>query len=134
MPAEIRAFFESYRRAFNALDGDLIARLYAVPSGIASDGGYEHWPSFESIRENMVALCKLYRENGYVEATFEPGAFIEQSERFAVADVRWSIERTEAQLPLRFSTTYNLMRTPEGWKVLLCTAYSEKPLDTQNPR
>jgi hypothetical protein len=129
MSPEIVAFFESYRAAFDALDGDAVARLYAIPSGIASDTGYEHWASFEPIRANMIALCALYRENGYVGATFEPRSFIDQGEQFAVADVRWRIERSADQAPWQFDTTYNLVRSQEGWKVLLCTAYSERRLN-----
>ncbi len=129
MPAEIRAFFEHYRDAFDQLDGEAVARLYAVPSGIASDSGYTHWPAFEPIRANMVALCELYRQNGYASATFEPVAFLAQGENYAVADISWNIERTGQREPWRFNTTYNLMRTRDGWRVFLCTAYSEKKLD-----
>jgi ketosteroid isomerase-like protein len=132
MSTEIRAFFESYRNAFNALDGEAVARLYAVPSGIASDTGYEHWPAYEPIRDNMVALCKLYKDNGYVHATFEPEAFLQQGEQYAMADLRWRIERSGGQPPWEFNTTYNLMRTAQGWRVLLCTAYSEKRLNVES--
>ncbi len=129
MTTEIRAFFEAYRNAFDALDGEAVARLYAVPSGIASDTGYEHWPAFEPIRENMVALCQLYKANGYLNARFEPERFIEQGEQYAIADVRWHIERSNSQPAWQFNTTYNLIRTGEGWRVLLCTAYSERRLN-----
>jgi ketosteroid isomerase-like protein len=129
MPADIRAFFESYRSAFNALDGEAVAKLYAVPSGIASDTGYEHWPAYEPIRDNMVALCKLYKENGYVQASFEPETCLQQGEQYAMADLRWRIERSGGQPAWEFNTAYNLMRTAEGWRVLLCTAYSEKRLN-----
>jgi hypothetical protein len=129
MPAEIRAFFDRYREAFDHLDGDAVARLFAVPSGIASDSGYTHWSTFEPIRANMVALCELYRENGYACATFEPVTFLAQGENYAVADISWNIERSGQREPWRFNTTYNLMRTADGWRVLLCTAYSEKKLN-----
>lgn len=129
MPAEIRAFFERYRDAFNALDGEAVARLYAVPSGVASDTGYEHWASFDAVRRNMVALCEQYRQGGYMTAAFEPMWFLQQGEEYAVADLRWSIERSKGREPWVFNTTYNLARTSVGWKVLLCTAYSEKKLD-----
>ena len=129
MPAEIRAFFERYREAFDQFDGEAVARLHAVPSGIASDSGYTHWPTFEAIRANMVALCALYRENGYASAAFEPVAFLAQGENYAVADISWNIERSGQREPWRFNTTYNLMRTAKGWRVLLCTAYSEKRLN-----
>jgi len=128
MSSEIYAFFEEYRGAFDRLDGEAVARLYAIPSGIASESSYTHWPSFEPIRENMVALCKLYAENGYACANFELGTLLQQGENFAVADVSWHIDRSENGEPWRFNTTYNLIRTPAGWRVLLCTAYSEKKL------
>jgi hypothetical protein len=128
VPAEIRAFFERYREAFNALDGEAVAALYTVPSGIASDSGYTHWPTFEAVRNNMVALCEDYRKNGYTSAEFEPAAFFAQGNGFAVADISWGIIWAEGE-PWRFNTTYNLMRTSEGWRVLLATAYSEKRLN-----
>jgi hypothetical protein len=128
MPHEIRRFFEQYRDAFNQLDGEAVARLYAVPSGIAQDAKYEHWSSFEPIKKNMVALCELYRERGYESASFEPGVFLPQGEDFAVADLQWRIHWGTGQEPWRFNTTYNLVRTQEGWRVLLCTAYTENEL------
>ena len=130
MPAEIRAFLESYRASFNALDGDAVARLYAVPSGIASNTGYTHWPALDPIRQNMMALCRLYQENGFVSAQFELMTFISQGEDFGVADLAWQIQWREKE-PSRFGTTYNLMKTVDGWRVLLCTAYSEEKLNAQ---
>ena len=131
MPDEIRAFFDRYREAFDRLDGEAVAHLYAVPSGIASDDGYTHWATFETVRTNMVALCELYRENGYACSTFEPVAFLAQGENYAVVDIAWNIERSGQRDPWRFNTTYNLMRTAVGWRVLLCTAYSETKLNRQ---
>ena len=128
MPPDLVAFFESYRRAFDALDRDAVAALYATPCGIASDSSYTHWATAEQVRDNMTKLCELYRKNGYVAARFEPAAFIAQGENFAVADIVWTIEWAR-EAPARFNTTYNLTRTAAGWRVLLVTAYSEKRLD-----
>jgi hypothetical protein len=128
MPREIRDFFERYRDAFNALNGSAVADLYAEPSGIAQDGAYTHWPEREPVAQNMVALCKLYKDKGFIRADFEPCQFIDQGEEHAVADLQWQIDWNEGQEPWRFKTTYNLVRTERGWKVLLCTAYSEAAL------
>jgi hypothetical protein len=128
MPHEIRAFFESYRNAFNALNGSAVAEFYAEPSGIAQDGTYTHWPERQPVAENMIALCKLYGDRGFVRANFEPCQFIDQGERYAVADLQWRIDWNGVQEPWCFKTTYNLVRTQQGWKVLLCTAYSEAAL------
>jgi ketosteroid isomerase-like protein len=128
VPGEIRQFFERYRDAFNRLDGDAVARLFAVPSGIAHDKGYTHWPTFEAVRANMIALCDLYRSHGFEKARFEPSSFLAQGEKFAVADLAWKIDRRDGQEAWQFRTSYNLMRTEEGWRVLCCTAYEEKRL------
>jgi ketosteroid isomerase-like protein len=129
MPRDLSAFFDQYCEAFNRLDGHAIAELYCVPSGIVSDRGLTMWPSREPIAENMVALCALYRKNGYRRASFEPNHFIAQGTDFAVADVAWTIEREATAEPWRFRTTYNLRRTADGWRVVLCTAYEEKRLN-----
>jgi hypothetical protein len=132
MPTEITRFFERYRDAFNSLDGEAVAQLYAVPSGIAQDAKYTHWPEFEPIRNNMVALCSLYRERGYAAAEFQPSAFLQQGDDFAIADLRWKINWATGAAPWEFGTTYNLVRTKEGWRVLLCTAYSEARLHSDS--
>lgn len=131
MNQDIRDFLEQYRDAFNLLDGEAVARLYAVPSGIASDKGCTHWASFEPVRDNMVALCELYRKNGFSKASFEVASFLAQGDRFAIVDLSWRIDRVDGQAPWKFNTTYNLIRTAEGWRVLLCTAYEEKRLDSR---
>jgi ketosteroid isomerase-like protein len=129
MPRDVTDFFEQYREAFNRLDGDAIADLYCVPSGIVSDRGLTAWQSREPIAENMVALCALYRSNGYKGASFEPSRFIAQGHDFGVADIAWTIEREAGAEPWHFHTTYNLRRTADGWRVVLCTAYEERRLN-----
>lgn len=128
MPDEIIEFFQRYRDAFNALDGSAVAELYAEPSGIAQDGIYTHWPHRQPVIENMAALCKLYRDRGFMRADFKLQQFIDQGSKHAVADVAWHIDWNNGPAPWRFNTTYNLIRTAPGWKVLLCTAHSETAL------
>jgi hypothetical protein len=125
MPIELLEFFDTYRDAFNTLEAEAIAGLYAVPSGIAQDGVYTHWPYREPIVSNMNAVCELYRKKGYVNAAFEEAAYLAQGETYAIADLRWRIEWNQGQEPWQFNTTYNLVRMEQGWRVLLCTAYTE---------
>lgn len=128
VPRDVAAFFERYRDCFNALDGAAVAELYAEPSGIAQGGTYTHWPTRAPIRDNMEALCRLYRDKGYRQAGFEIAHFIAQGSRYATADLRWRIEWLRSAEPWTFATTYNLVRTERGWQVLLCTAYEEDRL------
>jgi ketosteroid isomerase-like protein len=129
MPAEIQRFFERYRDAFNALDGDAVAALYAVPSAIVDSASHTQWSDAGPIRDNMRALCELYRQHGYRKADFTERAFLEQGEDFAVADIHWHIERDDAPA-WEFRTTYNLQRQQGQWRVLLCTAYNEQRLSS----
>lgn len=128
MPRDIAVFFQAYRSAFNALDGQAVADLYAQPSGIAQGGVYTHWPSRQLVRDNMEALCRLYQGQGFVAADFETAELRRQGDRHAFADLQWRITWNQGQAPWVFHTSYNLVLTDEGWKVLLCTAYSEDRL------
>ena len=129
MPIAIVDFMRRYRDAFNALDGNGVARLYAVPSGIVDATGYTHWASFEAIRDNMIALCDLYRENGFERADFTENACIEQGKVGAVVDLNWIVARHNGAEPWRFNASYNLIRHDGDWRVQLCTAYEEKRLN-----
>lgn len=125
MPPDITAFLERYRDAFNALDADAVAGLYAEPSGIAQGGRYTHWPDRGAVRANMAALCELYRAKGYRRAAFELTRWLDQGDRHALVDLRWRIEWHGGEPAACFGTAYNLIRTDLGWRVLLCTAYEE---------
>ena len=128
MPPEIQAFFDDYRDAFNALDGGAVADLHFEPAGIAQDGNYTLWPDRQAVAENMEALCKLYKHRGFIRAKFESGQFIDQGPQYAIADVQWRIDWSGREAPSIFRTTYNMVRAVHGWKVMLCTAYSEAAL------
>ena len=131
LPQEIRAFFDQYRDAFNRLDAGAIAALYSKPSGIAQDGTYTHWNEYEPIWKNMEALCQVYRDKGFESAQFVPNAFIDQGSQYAIADLNWTIDWSGPDEPWHFKTTYNLVRTAKGWRILLCTAYTEGELHSK---
>ena len=124
----IRDSFETYRRAFNALDGQAVARLYSEPSAIAQGGELTVWPNQVAVAKNMETLCRMYKERGYVEAEFEPVQFLAQGTEYAFADLRWSIKWANGADPWVFNTSYNLVRRLDGWRVVLCTAYTEERL------
>ncbi len=125
MTPDLQAFLERYRDAFNALDGDAVASLYAEPAAISQEGRVTHWPERASVASNMRALCELYRGRGFVSAAFELQQALPLGEHDAVLDLRWSITWAGSEPAWHFSTAYHLTRTPEGWRVLLCTAYDE---------
>ena len=133
--AEVQAFFARYRDAFDRLDGDAVADLWHVPSGIADSpataGGWAGggrltwWPDDAPMRANHRALCALYRGAGYHRARFEIEASWPLGAHHAAARLRWTLTRADGSLLQRFHTAYQLIDTASGPKVLLCTAYEE---------
>jgi hypothetical protein len=133
--AEIVRFFDAYRDAFNRLDGDAVAALWHSASGIADvrDGlaRIDWWPEPAPMCANHRALCALYREAGYGRADYTLLDAVPMGTHHAFAHLRWTIDRADGGLLQTFATGYQLMRTADGPRVLLCTAYQEDPEETR---
>ncbi len=129
MPAEIRAFFDSYRDAFNRLDGRAVTAHYQVPSMISNHASAGLFQDIDALLANNDALCRIYREGGFVAARYTENIALEQGEHFYLADLAWTIE-TNSGAPQQFNTTYQLVRRAiaggaSEWKIEHVTAYSE---------
>jgi hypothetical protein len=128
---EVLDFFHRYRAAFDTLDGNAVADLWHVPCAIASSNtANAHaqltwWHDDAPMRDNMRALCAVYRRSGYARATFELLGVTPISPHHAVADVAWSLHRTDESLLQAFRTGYHLIRGAQGLRVLLCVAHDE---------
>jgi aminoglycoside 6'-N-acetyltransferase I len=131
--AEIERFFDRYRSAFDALDGDAVAALYAEPAAIAQSGRVTVWPDRAAVAANMRALCAQYAERGWAGADFGLRELRPQGPDHTFADLRWTLRRTGTAAPWVFGTAYNLVRTGEGWRVALCIAYEEGALARIGP-
>jgi hypothetical protein len=128
---EVQGFFDTYRDAFNRLDGDAVADLWHRSSGIADNHGeggsaqLTWWPDDAPMRANHHTLCEIYRHNGYARADFE----IEQHQplglNHAFAHLHWTLTRADGSLLQQFHTGYQRMRTASGPRVLLAVAHQE---------
>jgi hypothetical protein len=127
--ADVQAFFERYRDAFNALDGDAVADLWHSASGITDsrDGAARltWWPADGPMRDNHRALCDHYRRAGYGRASFEIDACVPMGPHHAFARVQWTLWRQDGTLLQRFGTGYQLLHGACGLQVLLAVAYQE---------
>jgi hypothetical protein len=128
---ETQAFFETYREAFNRLDGDAVADLWCTASGIADSGGPEGtarltwWPDDAAMRANHHALCAVYRRADYGRADFTLQQQVPMGADHAFAHLHWRITRRDGSLLQQFHTGYQLMRTARGPRVLLAVAHQE---------
>ena len=130
---ETQSFFETYRDAFNRLDGDAVADLWHSSSGITDSGGSNGsarltwWSDDAPMRANHRALCDLYRGNDYQRADFELVEHVPLGHNHAFAQLHWVLQRHDGSLLQQFHTGYQLMRIAQGPRVLLAVAHQEKP-------
>lgn len=122
---ETLAFFDAYREAFDRLDGDAVADLWHVPSGITDARGVTWWAEDAPMRDNHRRLCAIYRDAGYARARCELLHHEPLGADDAWAHLRWTLERADGSLLQRFATGYQLRRTPAGPRVLFVTAHAE---------
>jgi hypothetical protein len=131
---DIHDFFERYRDAFNALDGDAVADLWHTPSSIAdSQTGADGtrlarltlWGEDAPKRKNMRALCDVYMLNDFARAQFEFEHLLALGANHAFVNVLWKLWRKDGSLLQEFHTAYQLLRTAKGLRVLMATAYEE---------
>jgi ketosteroid isomerase-like protein len=126
MPNDVRAFFESYRDAFNRLDGRGVSAHYQVPSMISSRAGEGLFATREALEANNLALCAHYAQSKFLRADFRVNHFVAQGDDFCFADLAWTIEK-QSSPPDQFNTSYQLVkRADHRWRIEHVTAYSEQ--------
>jgi ketosteroid isomerase-like protein len=124
MTAGITTFFESYRAAFDALDARAVAAHFAVPSMLFDEKAYT-WATEEDVHADIQKLLTLYRDSGFVSATYEVANTLPQGDDGVTANLFWTITRSSGA-PWRFHTGYTLRRLDNQWKIVLCIAYEER--------
>jgi hypothetical protein len=128
---ETQAFFETYREAFNRLDGDAVADLWCAASGITDSGGVDGaarltwWADDAPMRANHRALCEVYRRADCGRADFTLQQHVAMGANHAHAHLHWRLTRRDGSLLQQFHTGYQLMRTASGPRVLLAVAHQE---------
>jgi hypothetical protein len=128
---EVLDFFDRYRATFDTLDGNAVADLWHVPCAIASSRAADAhadltwWHGDAPMRDNMRALCEVYRRSGYARATFELRGVTPMGRHPAFADVAWTLHRADETVLQAFRTGYQLVRSERGLRVLLCIAHDE---------
>lgn len=125
MPADVQAFFDQYRDAFNRLDGREVSAYYDHPAMIVDDRGNHVFADGAALDANNVALCEVYARSGFLRADFRERAFVPLGQGFCVVDLAWKIECRDHSRQ-EFNTSYSLARRDGKWKVAVVTAYEER--------
>ena len=121
---QIEVFFASYRDAFDSGDPAEVARHIAAPC-LLVERETTVWSTAEEILQAMTRLLTFYRESGAERAHFVVERLLPQGESDVVANVAWTIDRSDGRESWKFRTGYNLRRSDGKWRIVVCTAYQE---------
>ena len=122
LTAEVRVFFEQYTQAFASYRGDQIAALYYVPTvTMRGDGTIHCLQSREELARFFQGVVDAYRKDGYSDSRFLDLEAIPIGGRSSLATMDWEMLRGDGSLIRRWRQSYNLVRTGEGWQILVST-------------
>lgn len=118
---EVRAFFQSYRTAFEALDVEAIADCVAYPSHIVSDGEEVVLIPMTNRQECLAAMDSvvvLHRELGAPAGRIHDLSITEFSPRLVQASLRMEVLDGTSSFLYDFQATYTLANFSGAWRIV----------------
>jgi hypothetical protein len=121
MTEAIDALVHEYGRRYSGRDLAGLADLCLWPFLAIRQGATIHLPDRAAVRDHFMAMIDAYRDAGY--ASFGPIAIDtrELGERAAFTTVRWQALDADGTIARDTLTTYHLLATPAGWRLLSYT-------------
>ena len=133
MPTTLGAFFDRYRRAFEAYDVDKLAGLIHVPCLIVSGGALAAVAERDDLRKRLERQFERHREIGVSDAQFEVRAHRRLAARFVSVDVQWTFFDSDATPMAEFGVNYTLTAPETGWKIACMLPLDIAPASSQAP-
>ena len=125
LAAEIVRYFEGYARAYDTFDAERIAAHFEVPSHILHpDRRSAGFTTREALVANMERIDTINRDARFGRAAFSPPRVTAFAPTLVQATVPWIVHDVDGAVLWRFTCTYNLVRTDDGWKIVLCTNHA----------
>ena len=121
MAAAVESLIHEYARRYSARDVDGVAELCLWPFVAIREGAAIHLADRDAVRDHFTAMIDAYRDAGY--ASFAPVTIDTRrlGERAAFVTVRWHALDGEGQVARDTQTTYHMLATPDGWRILSYT-------------
>ena len=121
---QVERFFASYRDAFNRDHPAAVAQHVAVPC-LLVERELTVWSAADQVLQAMTRLLTFYRESGAAQAHFVIEGLLPQGEVGVVANVAWTIDRSDGRDGWNFRTSYNLRRYEEAWRIVCFTTFED---------
>jgi hypothetical protein len=121
MTAAVDSFIEEYARRYSAADLDGVVELCLWPFLAIREFVPIHLDDRNAVRDHFASVIDAYRHAGF--ASFAPVAIDTRQlgERAAFTTVRWHALDAEANVARDTQTTYHLLATTHGWRLLSYT-------------
>ena len=119
--SELEAFFAHYADRYMASDVDAISAVYEAPLLAVREGRAIHLPDRAAVRGHLTELMAAYAAAGAARADVAELDVLPLGETGAIVTVRWNVLTADGSLVRDFRTTYHLLRTDGGWRILSYT-------------
>jgi hypothetical protein len=121
MAATVDALIDDYTRRYTAHDADGVTGLCLWPFLAIREGSPIHLADRNAVRDHFDTIMDAYRDAGY--ADFSPVEIDTRQLGGAAAftTVRWHALDTEGNVVRDTQTTYHLLKTAAGWRLLSYT-------------
>jgi hypothetical protein len=127
--AQVNAFFDSYRTAFEHQDAAAIADHFAYPGHVTSDAGEIGLVPITSRQEwigKLEQLLGMYRAIGVATAQVLGLALTEISPRLVQAHIHWALHNAADERLYTFEAIYTVAQTG-GTFHITALAHNETP-------
>jgi ketosteroid isomerase-like protein len=121
LEGEVRAFLESYNKAFASIDGARIAALYHSPCVTLRGDGSIHCLSSNDLAAFFQNVADTYHREGYRDGRFKMLDVVPIGGRSALVTVDWGLLRGDGSVIRGWRQSYNLVRVNGTWQILVST-------------
>jgi len=135
LATEVKAFFVQYNEVFATFDGKQVAALYYMPTvTMRGDGSIHCLRSQEDLAAFFQGVIDTYRKDGYAGSNLKNLEVLPIGDLSALATMDWEMLRQDGSLIRRWRQSYNVVRTPAGWRILVSTFHVTRSAASQeNP-
>jgi hypothetical protein len=121
VPDTVDAFIEEYIRRYSARDVEGVTEFCHAPFLAIREGVPIHMADRDAVRRHFGAMIDAYREGGVARWSRIESDTRELGEHSVFTTVRWNALDGDGNVLRDTRTTYHLLATTDGWRLLSYT-------------
>src|SRR5262245_25947014 len=121
MPETVDAFMDEYIRRYSERDVEGVTELCVAPFLAIREGAPIRMADLDALRDHFGAMIDAYRGSGVATWRRIESDTRELGEHSAFTTVRWNALDADGNVLRDTRTTYHLLATRDGWRILSYT-------------